>query len=359
MIDPIAKLHSPTGALMSVYVNRRPPATRAALIDLLRPLRQNEGKAARVDAAHILEQSARIDTETAPAVAMFASHADGIFEVLPLTDLVAEVAAIGPRPHLRPLRAHPHPLRVGVLIADAALAQTYISTGGGFHEIGEELTTDPGKPNFAGFAGYEEHRTRARAGELSTRLWKQAGRRLLEVHQDQPLDLMVLGGHDEALDGIAGQLHSYLVALPQGRIVVDPRTLTRSDLTAAVATEIQKARTDRSRVQVEQLVSEIDRKRLAVSGLSPVLAACNARAVEQLIVAGQFAKPGVVCDGCGWLARSGIECPVCAATVFQCHDVVAAAMDATVEAGGKVDIASVASRLDATGIGARLRFSFA
>ncbi len=359
MIDPIAKLRSPSGALISVYVNRRPPATRAALVDLLKPLRRNGGKVMRADVARLIEQAARIESEFAPAVAMFASHRDGIFEVLPLTDRVDEVAAVGPRPYLRPLRAQPRPLRAGVLVADTVRAQTYIAAGGGFHEVGEELTADPGKDNYGGFGGYEEHRMRARAEEVSARLWKQGGRRLFEAHQDQPLDLIVLGGHEEALDAIAEQLHSYLLALPQGRVVVDTRTLTRPELTEVVSAQIERARVENTHKQLDQLVAEIDRAGMAVSGLGPVLEACNARAVEHLIVAGPFAKPGVVCDGCGWLARSGEECPICALPVFECHDIVAAAMDATVEAGGRADIVSVASRLDAAGVGARLRFNYA
>lgn len=365
MIDPIAKLHSPDGTLLSVYANRRAPATRAALVELLKPLRSGDRarshqKSIRTDSARMIEMAARIDSGAAPAVALFASHADGILEYQPLTDPVAEdVAMIGPRPYLRPLRAQPRPLRVGILIADSNKARTYLSAGGVLSEIGEELTTDPGKDNYGGFAGLEEHHNRARADEISAKLWRHAGRRLLEAHQDQPLEMIVIGGHDEAFDLIAAEQHAYLHNLPQGRVQVDPGTLSRAELTNLVATAISAQR-HRTEVELlDRLIDEVDAGGAAVSGLSGVLNACNAHAIDHLVVAGPFSKEGVLCDACGWLGRTGPQCPVCGSTLYEVSDVVSAAMDAAVEAGGRVSIVSVASRLDAVGVAAFTRFNVA
>lgn len=365
MIDPIAKLRSPVGTLISAYVSRRPPATRAALVELLKPLRNNanhersQDKSIRADAERILELASRIETDTAPAAAIFASHHDGVFEYLPLTDSVDDVATIGPRPHLRPLRAQPRPMRVGALVADSSRARTYLMSGGGLHELGEELSADRGKDNYGGFAGYEEQRIRARADEVSAQLWRQAGRRLLEAHQDQPLELIVVGGHEEAFEAMDAQLHAYLQNLPQGRVLVDSHTVTRSELLDMMTQQVDNERRRREEELLEYLVAEVARGGGAVAGLADVLTACNAHAVDRLAVAGPFAKPGVLCDSCGWLGRTGMECPVCAAETFHVEDVVSAAMDATVEAGGRVDIVSVASQLDASGVGALLRFPVA
>lgn len=363
MIDPIAKLHSPNGTLLSVFVNRRAPATRAVLVDLLKGIRSAERaeraaeKSIRFDCDRIIDSAARIDAEQAPAVAFFASQEDGIFEYLPLTGAVEDTAVVGTRPLLRPLRAQPRPMRAGVLIADGARAQTYLSSGGELHDLGDGLEVDPGKDNFAGFAGYEEHRIRSRADELSNKLWRQAGRRLLDAHQDQALELVVIGSHEELFDLIAAQMHAYLQDLPQGRIVVDPHTLTRAELSDMVAAEIDQARVASEEQLLERVMGELDGGGQAVAGLAPLLEACNAHAVDHLVVAGPYAKPGVQCDQCGWLGRSGATCPVCGSQLFDVADVVAAAMEATVEAGGKVTIVSVASRLDAQGVAAMTRFS--
>lgn len=357
MTDPIAKLHSPGGTLISLFVNRRPPATRAALVDLCKVLpAEVNGRSMRADRERILGTVDRIDSDTAPAVAIFASEQDGIFEFLPLTDRVEEMVTVGPRPYLRPLRAVPRPMRVGVLVADSSRARTYLVSGGTLTDLGDELTVDRGKDNYGGFAGYEEQRIRSRAEEQSIQLWRQAGRRLLEAHQDHPLELVVLAGHDEMFDGMHSQLHSYLRSVDQARIVVDPHTLTRAELLEAVEREVDEARQRRAQELVEQLVGDVEAGNSAVAGLAPVLEACNAHAVELLVVSGPFAKPGVLCDNCGYLARTGAQCPVCGQATFLLDDVVSAAMDATVEAGGRVEVVSVASRLDAFGVGARLRF---
>lgn len=358
MIDPIAKLRSATGSLLSVYVNRRPPATRAALSQLLKDLRHStdDDRSTRTDISRILDMAPEIERSGAPATAIFASHRDGIFEVLPLAHTVDEVAAIGPRPHLRPLRAEPRPLRVGVLVADAGHARTYLANGGGLREIGQALTADRGKENFGGFAGYEEQRIRARAEEVSAAMWRQAGRRLLDEHRDQPLELLLLVGREEDFDSIAAALHPYLQELSQARVRADIRTLTAAELVDHVSREMEKDRTRRHEELTAHLLAEAGRDGAAVLGVAPVLDACNAHAVEHLVVAGPFAKPGFLCDGCGHLSRAEDECPVCRQATFPISDILSAAMDATVEAGGKVDVVTVASPLDAAGAGALLRF---
>lgn len=362
MIDPIAKLRSPEGTLLSVYVNRIAPATRAAIVDLLKPLRtQSRGriqdKLIRADAERIIELASRIDTDTAPAVAIFASQADGIFEFLPLTDPVENVAMVGPRPYLRPLRAQPRPMRVGVLVADTARVRTFLSTGGVLQEIGDEMAAEPAKENYGGFGGLEEHKARARADDLATKLWRQAGRRLLEVHQDQPLEMLVLGGHDEHLDLTGDQLHAYLRALPHQRISIDVRTFSMAELADQVGRAIESQRHEAEGALLDRLLAGVDSGFGAASGLPALLEAANAHAVDHLVVAGPYAKEGVLCDNCGWLGRTGTACPVCGSGLFEVGDVVSAAMDATVEAGGKVTIATQASRLDAVGVAAFTRFS--
>lgn len=364
MIDPIAKLHSPTGSLLSVYVNRRAPGTRAALVDILKSVRpapddQGISKSVRADGERILDLAGKIETGGAPAVAVFASHCDGIFEFLPLSHPVSDVATVGPRPYLRPLRAQPRPMRVGVLVADRTRARTYVMAGGDLHEFGEELVADRGKENYGGFAGYEEHHNRARADEASTHLWRQAGRRLLEAHQDQPLELVVVAGHDKDFDPLVSELHTYLRKLPQARITVDLSNLTLVELSEMVGRAVEAERVRRSQEVVDRLLTEVARGGEAVTGSADVLEACNAHAVDHLVVAGPFAKPGAICDACGWLGRTGSQCPVCATGTFPVDDVVAAAMDATVEAGGRADIVTVASPLDADGVGALLRFRLA
>jgi peptide chain release factor subunit 1 len=93
-----------------------------------------------------------------------------------------------------------------------------------------------------------------------------------------------------------------------------------------------------------------------VLGLQEVIDAANVQAIETLVVAGAFERPGVICDSCGHLMRSGDSCPVCGEATFPVDDIVGAVMEAVVAAGGTVSQISVASPLDRSGVGATTRF---
>jgi peptide subunit release factor 1 (eRF1) len=94
----------------------------------------------------------------------------------------------------------------------------------------------------------------------------------------------------------------------------------------------------------------------AVLGLTSVLHAANARAIDRLVVAGEFARPGTMCQRCSHLSRDGRECPVCGSATFELDDVVAAVMESVVASGGTVHQIVVASPVDSAGVGALTRF---
>jgi peptide subunit release factor 1 (eRF1) len=247
-------------------------------------------------------------------------------------------------------------MRAGILIADRAQARTFVSSANLLDEVGEPLVADIGKSNYGGFAGYDEHVVRARAYEESARLWRSAGQRLLEVHQAKPFDYLAIGGHEESVEEVARSLHPYLERLPRESFTMDPGKIT----TQALRTEIETMDSDHRRQRQTALAGRVCDTAWgggnAVLGLNRVLAAANTRAIEVLVVAGDFTRPGRVCGRCGRLSRSEQTCPVCGAITFEVDDLVAAAMDSVIESGGRVSQVSIASPLDTDGIGALTRF---
>ena len=111
LADPIAELRSPSGSLISVYVKRPSPGGMAALLtDLLRPIREaaeskdrSIQKSVRADTERIHAHADRLETDSAPAYAIFASDLDHLFTVESLAHHVPNVSALGPRPYLRPV----------------------------------------------------------------------------------------------------------------------------------------------------------------------------------------------------------------------------------------------------------------
>ncbi|MEE8374900.1 MAG: hypothetical protein V3S26_01090 [Acidimicrobiia bacterium] len=363
--DPIANLRSPNGSLISVYVDRPSPGGFGALLsDLVRPVREKSRwmgrqvqKSVRADVDRIHDLAESLEVDSAPAYAIFASSLDDLFLLEPLAHSTPNVSTIGPRPYLRPLRTAPRALRSGIVVADRALARTFIGFEGVIEELGDPADADIGKSNFGGFSGYEEKGVRAHATEASARLWKKAGARLLEQHMSRPFDYVAIGGHEETVEEIARSLHPYLARLPRAMFVANPNRMSPTALRAEMLSHDIEIRRHRQEALAGRVCDTAWGGGNAVLGLSSTLQAANAQAIDTLVVAGAFTRNGAICSQCAHLSRNGDSCPVCGSAMFGVDDVVAAVMDATVVAGGRAYQIDVASPLDVEGIGALTRFS--
>jgi peptide chain release factor subunit 1 len=280
-----------------------------------------------------------------------------LFTVEALAHRVPNVSALGPRPYLRPLRAAPKVLRAGVMVADRSQARVFVASGNLIDEVTQPLIADIGKPNFGGFAGYEEHGVRGRADEVSNRMWREAGLILLEKHQERPFDFLAIGGHGEMVEEMARTFHPYLDRLYRATFHAGPQTVSIPSLRLELAGQAEEMRR-RNETDLANRVCDVALSDgQGVLGLTAVLAASNAQAIDTLVVAGEFRRAGSMCNNCGFLARSGTVCPVCGSVMFQVDDIVAAAMEATVGAGGRTHQLVVSSPLDAHGVGALTRFA--
>jgi len=362
--DPIADLRSPSGSLISVYVDRPSPGGFGALLsDLVKPVREQSQaldrdvqKSVRADADRIHDLAGRLEVEAAPAYVIFASSLDDLFVLEPLAHPTRNVSTLGPRPYMRPLRAAPRALRSGIVVADHTLVRTFVGFEGLIRELGDAASVEIRKSNYAGFSGYEEHGVRAHADEVSARLWKESGWRLLEEHLDRPFDYLAIGGHEETLEEVARSLHPYLARLPRATFIANPHGIGPAALRAEMAIHDIEVRRQRQEALAGRVCDTAWSGGNAVLGLTATLEASNAQAIDVLAVAGPFTRTGTMCRQCAHLSRQADACPVCAAPTFAVDDVVASVMDATVSAGGRVQQLDVASPLDVEGIGALTRF---
>lgn len=362
--DPIADLRSPGGSLISLYAGRPSPGGFAALLsDLVKPVRERSShldrliqKSVRNDAEQIRDLADELELDSAPGYAIFASALDGIFVVESLSHPVQDVSTIGPRPYMRPLRATPRALRSGVIVADSTRARTFTAVEGILDEVEAPMAADIGSRSWGGFSGYEEHTVRSRAEEITAKLWREAGERLLERHLRKPFDYVAVGGHEEMVEEIAKALHPYLARLPRETFNVNAQTIGLPALRMEVSAMDREMRRHRQGALAGRVCDTAWSGGNALLGLQEAIEAANTQAIDTLVVAGPFSRPGVICDSCGHLARDGDSCPVCGAGLFAVDDVVGALMEAAVTAGGVVSQISVASPLDRHGVGALTRF---
>lgn len=365
--DRIADLRSPNGSLLSVYAGRPSPGGFGALLsDLVRPIRERSErfdrgvqKGVRNDAEKIRALADELELDSAPGYAIFASDLDEIFVLEPLGHSVPDVSSIGPRPYMRPLRATPRSLRSGIIVADNTVARTFTAVEGIVDEIQSPMDVDVGKRSWGGFAGYEEHSVRARADEMTTKLWREAGERLVERHLDKPFDYVAIGSHEATIEEIAKTLHPYLARLPRQTFNSNPQSLRLPALRTEVMAMDDEMRRSRQTALAGRICDTAWSGGMALLGLHEAIDAANTQAIDTLVVAGPFTRPGVICDACGFLAREGEICPVCASHLFEVDDVVGALMEAAVAASGVVTQISVPSPLDNHGVGALIRFPVA
>ncbi|MGB8361975.1 MAG: hypothetical protein WCE80_11320 [Acidimicrobiia bacterium] len=365
--DRIAELRSANGSLISVYAGRPSPGGFAALLSgLLKPVREQAEsldrsvqKSVRADSLRIHDLAEQLEFDSAPGYAIFASEIDGIFVLEPLSHGVPNVSTIGPRPYMRPLRAAPRAVRSGIIVADKTAARTFVAVEGVVTEISDPIGVDVGNRSWGGFSGYDEYTVRGHADELSAKAWREAGERLLERHVETPFDYLVVGSKEEAVEEISRQLHPYLTRLQREEFVASPSTLTIPTLRAELVEMDKRVRSSRQRALAGHVCDTAWSGGNAVLGLQEAIGAANSQAIDTLVVAGPFSRPGAICDSCGHIARTGTTCPVCGERMFQTEDVVSAVMDAAVAAGGNVSQISVASPLDREGVGALTRFPVA
>jgi len=362
--DRIAGLRSRDGSLISVYAGRPSPGGFGALLsDLVKPLRERSEDldrrvrmSVRSDTERIHDLADQLEIDSAPGYAIFASDIDGTFLIQPLSHPAPNVSTIGPRPYMRPLRAMPRALRSGIIVADNTVARTFVAMEGIVEEIHAPIGADVGKRSFGGFSGYDEHNVRARADEVTAKLWREAGERLLDRHVERPFDYLAIGSHDEKVDEISRNLHPYLTRLKRETFTASPQIISVPGLRAEVLEIDKRVRRHRQAALAGRVCDTAWSGGNAVIGLNEVLDAANAQAIDTLVVAGPFSRSGAICNECGYLARGGVECPVCGSALFAVDDVVGAVMDATVSAGGTVSQIRVASPLDREGVGALTRF---
>lgn len=357
--------------VLSVYLNRDGLPSGPRLRELLKVARARSGDlthdhamSLRSDVESVEGLASKIDRMAVPAVGVIACHGQGWFEVVELPEQVWDVAVVADKPYLRPIRAAVAPQPTGVAVVERGRVWVFTVHGGAIEKVAqlEEQPQHPKNPdeglksNFGGWHGYAERRARGHADAVLQRHVQEAARLLTELDEEHRFGHVVVGGHIEQLDSFTSQLHPSIRSKLAGTFAADPRTLDRGQVRDHASRLVAEARERAELEQIEELLAAAAAGSRAVTGVAPALLGANLAAIDHLLVAGSYTKPGSECPACGWLSRRNGPCPACDAMTVEVDDVVAALVEKVLAVGGSVDHVRVASRLDANGVGARLRF---
>jgi hypothetical protein len=290
-------------------------------------------------------------------VAFFSCSARGLLEVVTLPRAVRDRIVVDATAWIRPLIAileEEH--RTCVLVIDKASASMW-------RLYQRELSEETGlrdavlrKPNYAGWYGWEEYRVSNRSDELIKRHFRRVSELIEDEFRLHRYDILVIGGHEEAVSQFVGFLPNHLLDRLAGTFSVDPRSATPADIRDSAARLVEAYQQQQEQALVAQVLGDAAAGRLASVGLKSCLWAGYSGAVKRLLIHDDVAGAGVVCGACGWLGTSGETCPVCQSTTRATPDVVDELAGTVIDEGGTVTHVSADTELKEHQLAASLRF---
>jgi peptide subunit release factor 1 (eRF1) len=206
---------------------------------------------------------------------------------------------------------------------------------------------------------------------------RRAAQAAFVLHQQRPLDHLILAGPDTMVRDVERELHSYLRERVVGTLRL-PTTGSDDEIRAAAA----RIEAEAERARTEALVNHLrDAIGLSgggliglppsaaagapigaaggsgVAGLDTVLRVLAEHRVDTLLVSEGFEAPGWRCPACEGPAAVGPSCPTCSSPMDRVDDVVEDAIETALAQSCRVAVCKGNADLDVLGrIGALLRF---
>lgn len=379
-VRSLATFKGEQGPVVSVYLDvdgqrhPRPHDYEHQLSHLLRSVRDK--KTAR-DVQRIEEWvRSGLDRSRTRGVALFSCAAHDFFEPFELPVPVRNQVAVNQTPHIRQLESLlEHYERFGVVLVDRQRARILVFELGELADKSELFDQLPRHDDDKG--DWDRDHVRDHATAIAQQHLRRAADVVLRVHQERPLDHVIIGGAEPAVRDLEHELHDYLRQRIAARLRL---AVTASDdqiRSAALAVEedVQGRREAELVARLRDAVGAAagDRHGMVrpnapavpigegtgsgVAGLDAVLQAVGEHRVETLIVSEGFEAPGWQCRECGHLATVGRRCSRCQAEMDQLDDVVEEAVEEAMTQSCQLAVVRENADLDVMGrIGALLRF---
>lgn len=373
-VEQLERFRADGYPVLSVFLGVGPSISElrsvsARFKDLLRPIAEEaagldraQEMSLRRDIDRIIEGGERLVGDPGHGVAVYSSDKSGLFEIITLPARVRDRAVVDDTPNVRPLRAMLDEMhRFAAVVLDhrrADIFEFYLGKLEHWEQLSEEELR---KSNYGGFAGYSEQRTRAHADEVARRHFRDVAARLSDLRKNnQPFDLLLVGGQREVVNGLVGALDPATRELLAGTFSIDVRTMTPALVAEHCASIAEAHDAAEQKTLVANLVDAAKSGGPAVFGLEWVIDAINQRAVETLVVDTSDAVPGGVCAECGWLsADAHRQCAACRLPMKPVSDIVDASAQAVIQSGGSVRHILVDTPLSDSHVGALARFPVA
>jgi peptide chain release factor subunit 1 len=342
----------------------RSTEVRSVLDRAARLIREDEalGHAARASLRADLERvqaelgNGAVDARGAHGLAVFASNAVDLFEVLKLSEPVDHEPVIADAPFIEPLSAIGPPERWCALLVNRRVARLFCGPGAALEEV--ELVEDDLRRRHDQGGLSQANYQRSIDKDADDHLRRAAKVAFAHLQDDPPVGILIGAPHELAGD-FESRLHPYLRERLAGRLDIDVEHTSADDVRRAAAPRIEQAARAREDAALARLAEAFGGgPGRAASGLPEVLAAVHEQRIETLLVEAGFATPGALCPTCGWLGAEEVRaCPADGSATERLDDVIEAAVERTLTQAADVRVLRDRAELASHGrIAAVLRF---
>lgn len=350
----------------SLYLNTdgarfpRPADYEARLDSLLREARhlaEERGAAARaaVDAdAEAITRWVRNEFQRngIRGVGLFASEG-AVFEEVQLAVGVRNIVRVNDRPYVVPLEAllgrHHH---IGLVIIERDRARIFRYQLGHVWEY-HGLESDVHGQHRQG--GWSARRFEKNIEHKVLHHMRDTAEVLLKLHEEQPLDALVLAGPQAEVTEFARNLHPHLQKVVHGEPLSLPQEASAHDLVEHFQSVEQELVSSRRAHLLQRLAAAQGQAEKAARGIRHVLEAVNTKRAEVLFVVEGAGVPGYRA-ATGALALHEDEARAYGEPVVPVGDLIDEIIEEAVRAGTHIELFRDEVRLDGHPVAALLRF---
>ncbi|MGZ8626085.1 MAG: baeRF10 domain-containing protein [Actinomycetota bacterium] len=295
----------------------------------------------------------RLERDDTRGIALFSSHAEGLWETVLLPRPVRDRAVVAAEPDLRPLEALLETYRpTCVALVDFAKARVFVVELGRIEEV-SDLADDV--PNRHEQGGSAQMRMQRHVDDHRIKHLKHVADDLFALSRRRAFEHLVLAGPAEAHRELESALHDYLRQRIRASVTM-PMTASRADVLARVLELDEEAEHERERAAAERLAQAAGSDDRGVLGLEATLEALANGRVAELMVSIDLSSAGSVCEACGRLSTAEGPCATCGGESRAVPDVVEAAVAAALRSGARVETVVGDGLAEMGRIGALLRF---
>jgi peptide chain release factor subunit 1 len=347
----------------SVYLNTdgarypRPVDYEARLDNLLRDVRRaadnmdhGAADAVRRDADQISRWVRNsFERSGIRGLGLFSSNGE-IFEQLEVAMGVRNIARVGDRPYVVPLQAllsRHHHIALAIVERDKARIFRY--------QLEEHLdvTSDVHRQHDQG--GWSQARFQRGIEHDVLLHMKDVSDILLRLHEQQPVDALVIAGPTAEANEFTRQLHPYLAKVLHGEPISLPLTADADQLLDPLREVEQQLVSRRRRELLARLEAGKGRAERDARGIRHVVEAINAKRVDTLFVVEGAGEPGWK-SASGALALHEHEAAAYGTPATPVDDLIDELIEQALLSGANIELFRDGSRLDGHSVAALLRF---